>query len=268
MRFLRSVRRSAALVALIAAEGVAVVAVHRLGDHAPFDLPFNRLDPWLHAAPADALAAGLRAASLLCAWWLLLVTLLYVCACVSCLPSAVRACEWATPRAIRRTVDRALAASIVVGAMTAPFGARFVGRTVDGPRAGAPQHTVVVHVRDGRSRELVPADTAAPPAQGVPDPSPESAPAPSAPPDATGAAPISLPVDQSAVVVVVASGDTLWDLSATALARATARERATLGNDEIARYWKVVCAANHATVRSGDVNLIYPGEVIVLPSAP
>ena len=39
MQFLR---RAAALVALIAAEGLAVVAVHRLGHRAPFDLPFGR----------------------------------------------------------------------------------------------------------------------------------------------------------------------------------------------------------------------------------
>ena len=48
--------------------------------------------------------------------------------------------------------------------------------------------------------------------------------------------------------VVVEPGDNLWDLSAAALARATGRERAALGDDEIARYWNVVCDANRATV--------------------
>ena len=33
-----------------------------------------------------------------------------------------------------------------------------------------------------------------------------------------------------------------------------------------ARYWVAVCDANRARVRSGNLNLIYPGELIVLPA--
>lgn len=244
------IRRSV-LVALVAAEGVAIVAVQRLGSRAPFDLPFDDLEPWLHAAPDDALAAALRAIALLCAWWLLLVTLAYAGASAARIPSAVRACEWATPWAIRRTVDRALAASIVVGAVTTPFGARSLGHAAD-----PPPPSVIVDVRDGRGLDSLPADT-------TPPPQPVSVPAFDAP-EAPAALPVVPAFDQDAVVVV--SGDNLWDLSAAALARATGRERGDLDADEIATYWSVVCDANRATVRSGDVNLIYPGELIVLPS--
>jgi hypothetical protein len=249
MRFLRP---PAALGALIAAEGVAVVAVHRLGDRAPFDLPFDHLAPWLRAAPGDALAAALRAVALLCAWYLLLITLAYACARAARIPSAIRACEWAAPCAIRRTVDRAVAASIVVGVVTTPFGARSVDRAAD-----APPPSVIIDVRDGRSLESLPADTALSPGQ-------VSVSAPLDPPEA----PIAQTADQGSSSVVAASGDNLWDLSAAALARATRRDRVTLSNDEIAAYWSAVCDANRATVRSGDVNLIYPGEVIVLPLVP
>jgi nucleoid-associated protein YgaU len=64
---------------------------------------------------------------------------------------------------------------------------------------------------------------------------------------------------------VVTPGDNLWDLSAAALARATARERVTLVDDEIARYWRTVCDVNRDTLRSGNVNVIYPGEIVALP---
>ena len=67
---------------LLAAESVAVVAVHGLGERAPFDLPLTDLDPWLRAAPVDALAAALRLAALVVAWWLLAATALYAGACL------------------------------------------------------------------------------------------------------------------------------------------------------------------------------------------
>ena len=139
---------------------------------------------------------------------------------------------------------------MVVGAFTTPFGAQSVGRTAD-----APPPSVIVDVRDGRGLDSLPADAAPPPEQAS-VPSRLDVPEP----------PTAQPVDQGTVVVT--TGDNLWDLSAAALARAMGRERASLGNDEIARYWSVVCDANRASLRSGDVNLIYPGELIVLPSVP
>jgi nucleoid-associated protein YgaU len=263
MQFLRRV----ALVLLIAGEGLAVVSVHRLGDRAPFDLPFGHVDAWVDAAPEDALAAGLRAAALLCTWWLLLVTVAYAGARVTRVPAALRASEWLTPSTIRHTVDRALAASLVVGAVTTPFSARAVARTSDPPPRSAPPPSVVVDVRDGRSLDALPTGSALPSEPAIADPA--VTPTVSSVEDAATVLPVDH--DQTLVppsTVVAERGDNLWDLSAAALARATGRERAALGDDEIARYWNVVCDANRATVRSGDVNLIYPGEVLVLPSWP
>jgi hypothetical protein len=65
--------------------------------------------------------------------------------------------------------------------------------------------------------------------------------------------------------VVVSPGDDLWSLSADALARATGRASDTLRDDEIGSYWIAVCDANRSSLRSGDVNVVYPGEVVVLP---
>jgi len=114
-----------------------------------------------------------------------------------------------------------------------------------------------VSVRDGRSLASLPADGSVVTPPAVVEPvvvlpaQPDPLPAPAASPG----------------TIVVERGDNLWDLAATALARATARDRADLGDDEIAAYWQLVCDANRDTVQSGDVNLVYPGEVVRLPPA-
>lgn len=247
------------LAALLTAESVAVVAVHRLGARAPFDLPLTDLEPWLRAAPADALAAALRLAALAVAWWLLAATALYASACVvggtghGRVARTVRELSArVTPRAIRVAVDRALVTSLTVGALLVPAGARAVAADDPTPR-------VIVDVRDGRDPGSIASLPTTPSEPTAPTP-PTSDASPGAPPPPTP------PADAGdAQVVVVAAGDNLWSMSAEALARATNRARGALGEDEIARYWITVCDANRPTLRSGDVNLIYPGEIVVLP---
>lgn len=59
--------------------------------------------------------------------------------------------------------------------------------------------------------------------------------------------------------VVVAKGDHLWKISARHLG-----DEAT--DDDIAPYWRQVVEINTPQLRSGDPNLIYPGEVVELPA--
>lgn len=61
--------------------------------------------------------------------------------------------------------------------------------------------------------------------------------------------------------VVVEKGDHLWKISARHL-----DERAS--NGEIAPYWRRVVEVNTPQLRSGDPDLIYPGEVVQLPAIP
>ena len=65
--------------------------------------------------------------------------------------------------------------------------------------------------------------------------------------------------------VTVHRGDHLWAIAAKRL-------RDTLGspvtNVEITDYWLRVIAANRPTLRSGDPDLIYPGETVSLPPVP
>lgn len=57
--------------------------------------------------------------------------------------------------------------------------------------------------------------------------------------------------------VVVAKGDHLWKISA--------RHLGTDTDDEIAPYWREVVEVNAPQLRSGDPDLIFPGEVVELP---
>lgn len=78
-----------------------------------------------------------------------------------------------------------------------------------------------------------------------------------------GAAPadtVRLPVTtfhdaSTPTTVVVEKGDHLWKISARHLGREAA----------IAPYWRRVVEVNTPHLRSGDPDLIYPGEVVELP---
>jgi len=61
--------------------------------------------------------------------------------------------------------------------------------------------------------------------------------------------------------VVVQKGDHLWKISGRHL-----DEQAS--NTEIAPYWRQVVEVNTPQLRSGDPDLIYPGEVVHLPAIP
>ena len=62
---------------------------------------------------------------------------------------------------------------------------------------------------------------------------------------------------------VVVPGDNLWIIAERHLEQVTGQS--DLSDQEVANYWVVVIEANRSRVRSGDPDLIYPGEVIVLP---
>ena len=72
-----------------------------------------------------------------------------------------------------------------------------------------------------------------------------------------GPAEVVIPAHQ----VVVSPGDNLWSLSADALALHSLADPDT---PTIARYWRLVVAGND--VRSGDADIIVPGETINLPA--
>jgi nucleoid-associated protein YgaU len=71
------------------------------------------------------------------------------------------------------------------------------------------------------------------------------------------------PIRATPIWYHVRPGDNLWTIARAELARRVGREP---DDRDIAPYWLRVIAANRATLRSGDPNLIYPGEIVELPN--
>lgn len=65
--------------------------------------------------------------------------------------------------------------------------------------------------------------------------------------------------DEDGGTVVVEKGDHLWKISARHLG-----DEAT--DADIAPYWRQVVEVNTPRLRSGDPDLIFPGEVVELPA--
>lgn len=280
-------RRTLPLAATIAAETGAVVVLYRFVREPEF---------------AVAIALGF-------ATWLLGSTLLYLGARLARVPIAVAAAGRVTLPVLRRRVDRALAASIVTGALVvggapamagpapSPDPRAEVTTTVEEP---APEPDAIpepatdpvpalptepiIELRSGRVGDpAAQADASTTPVEALTDArTKEPAPDPSSPPPSRPAAPSVKPVEPDTPSPAVAAtpaapptttggsytvvaGDDLWRLAARHLATSTGRERTSLPDDEVRSYWVRVCDANRDRIRSGDVNLIYPGEVVDLP---
>jgi hypothetical protein len=141
-------------------------------------------------------------------------------------------------------------------------------------------------VRTGRAPDLGAAGTSVPPVStpptgsSTPDPTRPAAPGPAPTAGATHDAatahgtaaaakpptisvPAGPPPGPAAHIAV--GGDDLWSIAAAHLAQLTNRAIVSLPEGEVASYWQQVCDANRARLRSGDLNLIYPGEEIQLP---
>jgi nucleoid-associated protein YgaU len=230
------------LLALVAVEVGALQALSRLASLAYLRTP--GADPsawrlWLASTPPqDAVVAVLRLVATGGAWWLAATTALYLAARLARIPALIRALEWTTPRAVRRLVDRALALSVI--ASLAGSTAAFAG--------GAPPAPVpVVAVVGGEPGVLLPAGT-----QPAPSPEPLPLPIPSvvspAPPDRH----------------TVQWGDNLWTIAAGHLADT----EVIRSNGQIAPYWRELVQDNRASLRSGNPDLIFPGETVALPPAP
>jgi hypothetical protein len=94
---------------------------------------------------------------------------------------------------------------------------------------------------------------------------PPSTSAPGGPSPAMSPGPVP-PVPAVPLVHTVIPGDNLWEIAAAHLAATSGRPRSELGALDIAPYWTRVCMVNRPHLVSGDVGLIYAGEVIELPS--
>jgi hypothetical protein len=83
-----------------------------------------------------------------------------------------------------------------------------------------------------------------------------------APQPATGVSAVegALPAQHTIV-----PGEHLWGIAARRLGELTGRDPASIPAEDVAPYWTRVCMTNAPHLRSGNVSLVYPGEVIELP---
>lgn len=221
----------------VVALGVTGVGLFRLGDLDEMVVDWADFGSWLATADVEvALAALARFAGLLLFGWIVISTIAYA---VARLAGARRSTlQWLSVPPLRRAVDALLAGSLLLNTMV-PAGAGT-------PRTEAPAptqetvHPAYVPVPAG------PALSPSPPAVAVGPPAPA-------------------PADQAAErSVVVATGDNLWVIAERHLRQVLGREP---DHRETAPYWAAVIEANRHRIRSGDPDLIYAGEDIVLPDA-
>ena len=269
------------LALLVAGEAIAVVALHRLGGVDGFGIPRHDFVRWWQQTPSEeVLLAAVRLAALVAAWWLLGSTLLYVSARVTRLHRTAAALGWATLPAVRRWADRAAAVSIVAAT------ALGVGRPAaadPSPATSSATAPVVIDadhrdpvsvplrppssVRTGHSADPPPLPSW-PPVDLTPVPRPPATTAPLVPP-AVPTAPPALatppPSPTAGATHTVARGEHLWSIAARQVATATGKPPADVAPADIAPYWRRVVEVNRPRLRSGDPDLVFPGEVVELP---
>ena len=254
---MRPLRAKSQLLALLAVTSLLALGFHQLGSHPAFAFEWSL--SWLEDAdPENALLVLLRATGLTCCYWVLISTTLYALAHrTGRAPGVIR---WTTAPLIRRLVDRALAASLAISALAVP--------TQPLMAAADPEPVIVLeihgdgipvpHLRMGSGPSPVDA-TSSPAAEttGTTNPSLRQ-PGPVIATTRPGTR--SEPPATSSYLV--RPGDNLWRVAAT---RVQAASRSEATERMVAAYWRQLIDANIASLRSGDPNLIYPGEILTMP---
>jgi nucleoid-associated protein YgaU len=198
-----------------------------------------------------ALGSAARLLGLVIVYWLLGSTVLYALAALARLPRALRAISPLTWRPLRRLIDGGLASSVAI-AMALPSTATVAPGYVPVPASDPPTATTTTTLDIDTPGSVVmspPVDILYLPIE------PASAPVQVAPATSRSA------VETEHVVVM--PGDNMWLLAERRLRNMLGREAA---DHEVAPYWLAVIGANKDRIRSGDPDLIFPGEVLVLPA--
>lgn len=269
------IRRTASVAAVVLAEVGALALLHRLGSYGPTAVEWGDLGRWLaDTPPEDVLVALVRVAALVLAWWLAASTALYVLARVTRVPILVGAVEWATLPAVRRLIDgvavTTIAASSVMGTSGVAAAAP-ADRTPVVVQLGAEGTSVTTTPRyrprpagSGDAVGTAPAPavaavTTAPPASAaVPSPVVDRG-------DGSSSTAVASEAPDDAANYVVQPGDNLWKVAERHLAELTGRSETDVASAEVGRYWARLVDHNRGRLRSGDPDLIYPGEHLTLP---
>jgi hypothetical protein len=236
------IRRWLVLLGWLGFVAASIAGLHRLGNAFPLELV---LDPGGPLEPT--LAAVLRLAGLAVGYWLAVSTVLYLIGRAVRLPGAIRAVGWATIGPVRRLIDGVVAGALVVGVGLPATAIAMTGPGYIPVPAGDPIQTEVPV-----PESFLPGTLFLPTHQ---IPVPEVGDPESAAPETT--------VPNEPTEVVVKSGDHMWSLAKQRLSHFLGREAS---DTEVAPYWLKVVAMNLTRIRSGDPDLIFPGETLLLPA--
>lgn len=246
-----TLRRVLPFAGLLAAELGAVGLLHALGDQAWAQVSVGQPRRWVSVTPpVDALMAALRLIGLGVGWWLLATTTTTAMAAglrAERLAGLVRPLTWSVAR---RAADRAVATGLSV-ALLAP------SVPVLADEAGPPPPAL----SEPAAVEPAPHD-----ARAVDDRESAEGHAGGRQPVAGGEKPGER--GETPRVHEVAPGEHLWAIAADALAAHRGVAPAELPDREVAAHWREVIEANAGRLRSGDPDLVFPGEQLRLPPPP
>ncbi len=281
----------ASWVALVGGSVAAIVALHRLAAEPMFAVEWHRLWVWLGEHTVERVLLGLgRAAALVLAYWIAVSSVLYTAARASGVPRLVRSVEWLALPAVRRVAERVVAVSLTFSTLAIPGVAMAATAEPAGPEPSdplpvvqidpAPRYvpvpaggTVTTQVIVGDDAEPgyvptpagsegeTPAASPHPIVAGALDPGPERNAADAIGPAIEGPATVLL---DATARRTVEPGDHLWGIAEDHLGSVLGRPPSEA---ELATYWAHLVDANRETIRSGDPDLIFPGEVVTCPPA-
>lgn len=244
---------------LLAIEGSALAAMLAL----PVQLPWSDRHA-LALMPEELVAAGIvRMAAIGIVAWLLISTLLYLVAAP--IPALRTVIGRVTAPVVRRVVDTALAATLSVTVVSPAVAAE------------APPEPIVITVGESSTGEVI-----IPPGMAIAQPDPTTLPPPRAESSATadpssGTSRRASPVEAAMFPVAVRSqvreaatyqvqrGDHLWSIAENVLKQRSGRS--IVPDHEIAPFWRRLIDTNLASLRSGNPDLIYPGEILSIPES-
>ncbi len=248
-----ALRRVLPLLGLLVAAAAAVALLHALGDQ-----PWTRVDTgqpgrWMTATPpVEALMAVLRLIGLGVGWWLLATTTATAAATLARAERfgrLVRPLTWAPAR---RAADRAVAAG--VSAVLVASGVPSWAEEAAPPPPALSEPAAVDRAGAGRGEGDGPGD----PGNGDP---PVHADNPADTADARRS-------DEPERMHEVAVGESLWVIAAEDLAAHRGLPAAELAEAAVAAHWRAVIEVNADRLRSGDPDLVFPGEQLRLPAPP
>ncbi len=243
MRF----RSGAAFLGVCGFTALAAALLHRLGR-----LTWLSSNWSIQRPPADALATVGRLLALGICYWILISSALYLAATACRLGRLVKAIEWATLPGVRRISQRLTVGSLALATMATPSPLQ-ASETVD------PSYIPVPAGWDPPTSASIPTSTV--PSTSTTAPTIVTAPPVTPTTDPPTVGQVHDPAGE--LIIEIKTGDNFWKLAEERLATMLGRNPT---DSEVAPYWVEVVEANRKSIRSGDPDLIYPGEKVVLPA--